>query len=165
MAGRLLLDPGAGASGPIRVPYDTLIAGGGSRYSYFGHDEWQAVAPEVKSLESALAVRRRLLSAFEAAELEPDEQRRRGLLTFVVVGAGPTGVEMAGQIAELARDTLRRDFRSIDPREGRVLLVEMTDRVLGTSRHRSRRGPSAPSSISVSPRCSSTGWWTSTGRR
>jgi NADH dehydrogenase len=128
----LLVDPGAGASGPIRVPYDTLIAGGGSRYSYFGHDEWQAVAPEVKSLESALAVRRRLLSAFEAAELEPDEQRRRGLLTFVVVGAGPTGVEMAGQIAELARDTLRRDFRSIDPREGRVLLVEMTDRVLGT---------------------------------
>ncbi len=128
----LLVDPGAGASGPIRVPYDTLIAGGGSRYSYFGHDEWQAVAPEVKSLESALAVRRRLLSAFEAAELEPDEQRRRGLLTFVVVGAGPTGVEMAGQIAELARDTLRRDFRSIDPGEGRVLLVEMTDRVLGT---------------------------------
>jgi NADH dehydrogenase len=88
------------------------------------------VAPEVKSLESALAVRGRILSAFEAAEMEPDEARRRAWLTFVVVGAGPTGVEMAGQIAELARDTLRRDFRAIDPREGRVLLVEAADRVL-----------------------------------
>jgi NADH dehydrogenase len=88
------------------------------------------VAPEVKSLESALAVRARILSAFEAAELEPDLDRRRAWLTFVVVGAGPTGVEMAGQIAELARDTLRRDFRSIDPAEGRVLLVEAVDRVL-----------------------------------
>jgi NADH dehydrogenase len=126
------LEPGAGDPGPITVPYDTLIAGGGSHYSYFGHDEWQEVAPEVKSLESALGVRRRLLSAFEAAELETDEERRRGLLTFVVVGAGPTGVEMAGQIAELSRDTLRHDFRSVDPREGRVLLLEMADRVLGT---------------------------------
>jgi NADH dehydrogenase len=127
-ARRVLLEPGAG--GPIAVGYDTLIVAGGSRYSYFGRDEWQGVAPEVKSLESALAVRGRILGAFEAAEVETDEQRRRGLLTFVVVGAGPTGVEMAGQIAELARDTLRRDFRSIDSRQGRVLLVEMADRVL-----------------------------------
>ena len=126
------VEPSAGSSEPVTIPYDTLIAGGGSHYSYFGHDEWQEVAPEVKSLESALAVRRRLLNSFEAAELEPDQERRRGLLTFVVVGAGPTGVEMAGQIAELSRDTLRRDFRSIDPREGRVLLLEMADRVLGT---------------------------------
>jgi NADH:ubiquinone reductase (H+-translocating) len=115
---------------PLTVPYDTLIAAGGSRYSYFGHDEWKDVAREVKSLESAVAVRGRILSAFEEAELEPDEERRRGLLTFVVVGAGPTGVEMAGQIGELARDTLRRDFREINPREGRVLLIETADRVL-----------------------------------
>jgi NADH:ubiquinone reductase (H+-translocating) len=128
----LTLQPGAGDEGPIAIPYDTLVASGGSHYSYFGHDEWQEFAPEVKSLESALSVRRRLLSAFEAAELEPDEEKRRALLTFVVVGAGPTGVEMAGQIAELSRDTLRQDFRSIDPREGRVLLLEMADRVLGT---------------------------------
>jgi NADH:ubiquinone reductase (H+-translocating) len=126
------VEPGAGESGPLSISYDSLIIGGGSRYSYFGHDEWQEVAPEVKSLESALAVRGRILSAFEAAELEPDQERRLALLTFVVVGAGPTGVEMAGQIAELARDTLRRDFRSIDSREGRVLLVEMADRVLLT---------------------------------
>jgi NADH dehydrogenase len=120
----------AGESGTTSLEYDTLIAAGGSRYSYFGHDEWRGVAPEVKSLESALAVRGRILSAFEAAEVEPDPERRRAWLTFVVVGAGPTGVEMAGQIAELARDTLRRDFRAIDPRDGRVLLVEAADRVL-----------------------------------
>jgi NADH dehydrogenase len=129
-AGQVHLTLGAGDAGPLSVPYDTLIVAGGSRYSYFGHDEWQRVAPEVKSLESALAVRGRILSAFEAAEMEPDAGRRRGWLTFVVVGAGPTGVEMAGQIAELARDTLRRDFRAIDPRQGRVLLVEAADRVL-----------------------------------
>jgi NADH:ubiquinone reductase (H+-translocating) len=126
------LEPAAGESAPRSVPYDTLIVAGGSRYSYFGHDEWQGVAPEVKSLESALAVRARILSAFEAAELETDAERRRAWLTFVVVGAGPTGVEMAGQIGELARDTLRRDFRAIDPRQGRVLLVETADRVLTT---------------------------------
>jgi NADH:quinone reductase (non-electrogenic) len=124
------LEPGAGTAGPISVGYDTLIVAGGSHYSYFGHDEWRAVAPEVKSLESALAVRARILSAFEAAEMEDDEELRRASLTFVVVGAGPTGVEMAGQIAELARDTLRRDFRAIDTRSGRVLLIEAVDRVL-----------------------------------
>ena len=126
------VQPGAGEEGPFTVPYDTLIAAGGSRYSYFGHDEWKTYAHEVKSLESALNVRAQILSAFEAAELETDEERKRAWLTFVVVGAGPTGVEMAGQIGELARDTLRRDFRVMDPREGRVLLVEMADRVLTT---------------------------------
>ena len=126
------VQPGAGDEGPQSIPYDSLIAAGGSRYSYFGHDEWQHVAREVKSLESAVAVRGEILSAFEAAELKPDEGHRRGWLTFVVVGAGPTGVEMAGQIAELARDTLRRDFRSIDPGEARVLLIEIADRVLTT---------------------------------
>jgi NADH dehydrogenase len=124
------LEPGAGDADPVSLGYDTLIVAGGSAYSYFGHDEWRRVAPEVKSLESALAVRTQILSAFEAAEMEQDGERRAAWLTFAVVGAGPTGVEMAGQIAELARDTLRDDFRSIDPREGRVLLVEAADRVL-----------------------------------
>src|SRR5919112_1568884 len=110
-------------------PHRVIVAGG-SHYSYFGHDEWRDAAPEVKSLESAVAVRARLLAAFEAAELDDDEARRRAWLTFVVVGAGPTGVEIAGQIAELAHDTLRRDFRSIDPRHAHVVLVETADRVL-----------------------------------
>ncbi|MGZ6705556.1 MAG: NAD(P)/FAD-dependent oxidoreductase [Solirubrobacteraceae bacterium] len=118
------------ASGSL--PYDTLIVAGGSHYSYFGHDDWRRYAPEVKSLESALATRARLLSAFEAAETEPDPEIRRALLTFVVVGAGPTGVEMAGQIAELARSTLRGEFRSIDSGQSRVLLIETFDRVLTT---------------------------------
>src|SRR3954452_7779158 len=112
------------------LPYDTLIVAGGSHYSYFGHDEWRSYAPEVKSLESALATRSRILTAFETAETEPDPERRRALLTFAVIGAGPTGVEMAGQIAELARKTLGGEFRSIDPSHSRVLLIELADRVL-----------------------------------
>src|SRR5256884_5797226 len=119
-----------GLPAPPSLGYDTLIVSGGSLYSYFGHDEWSEHAAEVKSLESALVVRSRLLSAFEAAEEEPDPERRAAWLTFVVVGAGPTGVEMAGQIGELARDTLRHDFRAIDPRAGRILLIEAADRVL-----------------------------------
>jgi NADH dehydrogenase len=115
---------------PEPVPYDTLIVAGGSHYSYFGHDEWSAHAAEVKSLESALTVRSRILAAFEAAELERDPERRAEWLTFVVVGAGPTGVEMAGQIAELARDTLRSDFRTAEPGSGLILLIESADRVL-----------------------------------
>jgi len=122
----------AGVPVPATLPYDSLIVAGGSRYSYFGHDDWSEHAAEVKSLESALVVRSRLLSAFEAAETELDADRRAAWLTFVVVGAGPTGVEMAGQIAELARDTLRRDFRAVDPRTARILLVEAADRVLTT---------------------------------
>jgi NADH:ubiquinone reductase (H+-translocating) len=128
----LRVRPGAGGRELFSLPYDTLIVAGGSHYSYFGHDEWQEIAREVKSLESALAVRAQILSAFEAAELETDEKRRRAWLTFVVVGGGPTGVEMAGQIGELARDTLRREFRSMDPTAGRILLVEMIDRLLTT---------------------------------
>jgi NADH dehydrogenase len=124
------VEPGAGDAGPTTIAYDTLIIAGGSHYSYFGHGEWAEVAREVKSLESAIEVRGQILGAFEAAEMEPDPELRRAWLTFVVVGAGPTGVEMAGQIAELARDTLRRDFRAIDPRDGRILLVEAADRVL-----------------------------------
>jgi NADH:ubiquinone reductase (H+-translocating) len=120
----------AGLPTPEPVPYDTLIVAGGSHYSYFGHDEWSAHAAEVKSLESALTVRSRILAAFEAAELESEPERQAEWLTFAVVGAGPTGVEMAGQIAELARDTLRRDFRSADPGRGCILLIEAADRVL-----------------------------------
>ncbi len=116
---------------PAAIAYDTLIVAGGSRYSYFGHDEWGAFAWEVKSLESALNVRGRILSAFEAAEAELDVERRSAWLTFAVVGGGPTGVEMAGQIAELARDTLRSEFDSIDPRGTcRILLIEAMDRIL-----------------------------------
>jgi NADH:ubiquinone reductase (H+-translocating) len=114
------------------VGYDTLIVAGGSAYSYFGHDEWEQLAPAPKGLEETVEIRRRLLSAFEAAETEHVVARRERWLTFVVVGAGPTGVEMAGQIAEMARRTLRREFRAIDPREARILLIEASDRVLGT---------------------------------
>jgi len=128
----VLLRSASGLPKPASIPYDTLVVAGGSHYSFFGHDEWSELAVEVKSLESALVAREKLLSAFEAAELEPDPERRRAWLTFVVVGGGPTGVEMAGQIGELARDTLRRDFRSIDPRTGRIVLVEALDRVLTT---------------------------------
>jgi NADH dehydrogenase len=118
-----------GARG-VEVPYDTLIVAGGSRYSYFGHDDWAAHAPELKSLEGAIDLRDRILLAFEAAETETDQAARDAWLTFVVVGAGPTGVEMAGQIAELGH-TLRREYRSVDTSKARVLLVEATEHVLG----------------------------------
>jgi NADH dehydrogenase len=118
-------------SAPEALEYDTLIVSGGSQYSYFGHDEWQEHAAELKSLEGALTIRRRILEAFEAAELEPDPERQAELLTFVVVGAGPTGVEMAGQIAEIARDE-RGDFRGFDPATARILIVEALDRILTT---------------------------------
>jgi len=124
------LDSVSGVPAPEEVHYDSLVVAGGSAYSYFGHDDWRAYGVEVKSIESALAARGRLLAAFEAAEATPHEADRDAWLTFVVVGGGPTGVEMAGQIGELALDTLRRDFRNIDPRSARILLVEATDRVL-----------------------------------
>jgi NADH dehydrogenase len=119
-----------GVPAPDSIPYDSLIVAGGSQYSYFGHDEWIDFAHEVKSLESALAVRGQILSAFEAANNEDDPVKREAWLTFVVVGGGPTGVEMAGQIGELAGDTLPRDFRAIDTRRGRILLIEAADRLL-----------------------------------
>ncbi len=119
-----------GAEGE-RLPYDVLVVAGGARYSYFGNDAWAGHAPELKSLDGALELRNRILTAFEAAEVEPDPGERTSWLTFVVVGAGPTGVEMAGQIAELARQALPRDYRAIDTAAARVLLVEAADRVLG----------------------------------
>ena len=119
-------DPAGGSD--LVIGYDQLIVAAGSDYSYFGHEQWRAVALEVKSLDSALEVRGRILHAFEEAELKPAEQD--SWLTFLIVGGGPTGVEMAGQIAELARDTLPDEYRSIDTRRGRVLLVEMGDKVV-----------------------------------
>jgi NADH dehydrogenase len=119
----------SGARG-VEVPYDVLVVAGGSRYSYFGHDDWAEHAPELKSLAGAIDLRDRILLAFEAAETETDEAVRDALLTFVVVGAGPTGVEMAGQIAELGH-TLRREYRSVDTSKARVLLIEATEHVLG----------------------------------
>jgi NADH:ubiquinone reductase (H+-translocating) len=128
-----LASPGDG-SGRREIEYDTLVVAAGAGHSYFGRDEWRRTAPGLKSLEDALEIRRRVLVAFEAAEAEDDPDRRRAWLTFVVVGAGPTGVELAGQIAEIARETLRRDFRAIDPAGARVLLVEAAERPL-TSFH------------------------------
>ncbi|HZP73687.1 MAG TPA: NAD(P)/FAD-dependent oxidoreductase [Gaiellaceae bacterium] len=116
--------------GTTELSYDVLAVATGSRYSYFGHDGWAAHAPELKTLDGALELRDRILLAFEAAELEHDDAARQSWLTFAVVGAGTTGVEMAGQIAELARDVLPKEYRSADTRRARVLLVEAGDRVL-----------------------------------
>jgi NADH:quinone reductase (non-electrogenic) len=112
------------------LPYDVLAVAGGSRYSYFGHDDWAPHAPELKTLDGALDLRDRILLAFESAEVETDDAARRAWLTFVVVGAGPTGVEMAGQIAELARDVLPKEYRHVDTRRARVLLVEAGAEIL-----------------------------------
>jgi len=121
---RVLLD------GDEPLAYDTLVVAAGAGHAYFGHHEWRPIAPSLKTLEDAMEIRARILAAFEAAELEPDPERRRAWLTFVVVGSGPTGVELAGQIAEIARDTLRRDFCAIDPGDARVVLAEAAGRVL-----------------------------------
>ena len=135
-----------------RISYDALVVAGGSSYSYFGHEDWRSVALEVKSLESAIHVRSRILRAFEAAEVEADENLRSKWLTFVVVGGGPTGVEMAGQIAELARDTLPREFRDSDPSTGRVVLVESSDRLLGSfPASLSRRAARSLQELGVTP--------------
>src|SRR5437016_2496556 len=121
---RVLLDDGDTLS------YDTLVLATGARHAYFGHDEWEPFAPGLKTLEDATTLRRRILVAFERAERESDPQRRAALLTFVIVGAGPTGVELAGTIAELAQDTLPPDFRNIDTQKARVVLIEAGPRVL-----------------------------------
>src|SRR6201987_5166480 len=112
------------------IPYDTLVLATGARHAYFGHDEWEPFAPGLKTLEDATTLRRRILVAFERAERETDPQRRAALLTFVIIGAGPTGVELAGTIAELAQDTLPPDFRNIDTHKARVVLIEGGSRVL-----------------------------------
>ena len=114
------------------VEYDTLIVATGARHAYFGRDEWAPLAPGLKTVEDATDIRHRILIAYEAAEREADPVRRAEWMTFVVVGAGPTGVELAGAMGEISRDTLRRDFRSIRPADAHVLLVEAIDRVLPT---------------------------------
>ena len=112
------------------LPYDHLILAAGARHSYFGHPEWEARAPGLKTLDDALRIRERILLAFERAERERDPERRRALLTFVVVGGGPTGVEMAGAIGEIACKVMARDFRDIDTRDTRTILVEAGPRLL-----------------------------------
>ena len=121
---RVLLEDGS------TLAFDTLVIATGARHAYFGHDDWERVAPGLKTLEDATTIRRRILRAFEEAEREADPAQRQALLTFVVIGAGPTGVELAGTIAELARLTLVRDFRNFDSRATRVVLVEAGPRVL-----------------------------------
>jgi NADH:ubiquinone reductase (H+-translocating) len=113
-----------------RIPYDTLILATGAQHAYFGHDDWAAHAPGLKTIDDATYIRRRILLAFEKAETEPDPAERARLLNFVVIGGGPTGVEMAGAIAELANRALAADFRSIDPRSARIILVEAAPRLL-----------------------------------
>ena len=112
------------------VDYDYLILASGARHAYFGHDDWEPFAPGLKTVDDATEIRRRILVAFERAEIEPNPDKRHALLTFVIVGAGPTGVELAGAIVELARKALARDFRRIDPGTARIILVEAGDRVL-----------------------------------
>ena len=112
------------------LAYDTLVLATGARHAYFGHDEWEPFAPGLKTLEDATTLRRRILVAFERAERETDPEKRAALLTFVIVGAGPTGVELAGTIAELAVDELPPDFRNIDTHQERVVLIEAGPRVL-----------------------------------
>jgi len=116
----------------LEIPYDFLILATGARHSYFGHNEWEKLAPGLKSLEDAIELRRRLLMAFEYAEKITDEAARKAAMTFVIIGGGPTGVEMAGAIAEIARYTLAKDFRHIDPSQARVILIEGEPRLLAS---------------------------------
>jgi NADH:quinone reductase (non-electrogenic) len=114
----------------VEIPYDYLVLATGATHSYFGHDEWEKVAPGLKRIEDATEIRRHILLGFERAELTEDEATRKRLLTFVVIGGGPTGVEMAGAIADVARQTLKADFRRIDPRQARIVLIEAGPRLL-----------------------------------
>jgi NADH dehydrogenase len=123
-AKRVLIEDGA------PISYESLIIATGARHAYFGHDEWEPFAPGLKTIEDATEIRRKLLLAFEAAEREPDPEKRSALLTFAIIGAGPTGVEMAGAIIELARETLPGDFRTILPADARVVVIEGANRVL-----------------------------------
>src|SRR6201984_138656 len=124
IAKRVLLADGAS------FEYDSLIVAAGSQTSYYGHDEWQKWAPGLKSVEEATILRHKILYAFEVAERMPDPAQRRAWLTFTIVGAGPTGVELAGAIGGIARQTLRHDFRSIDPEDAQIILLDASPRVL-----------------------------------
>ncbi|HZL55302.1 MAG TPA: NAD(P)/FAD-dependent oxidoreductase [Solirubrobacteraceae bacterium] len=147
----VLVEPTIVGTAPYALEYERLIVAGGSSYSYFGHEQWRRLALEVKSLDSALEVRGRILQAFEAAELTSDPEERADWLTFVVVGAGPTGVEIAGQIGELAADTMS-EFRSSAADRARILLIETFDRVLsGFTPSMSRSALRALEKIGVTP--------------
>ena len=121
-----------GLADGTQIPYDSLIVATGAHHAYYGNDDWEVHAPGLKTLEDALLMRARILDAFEAAELQTDKASQDAWMSFVIVGAGPTGVELAGALCEIARDALPRDFRTIDTKDARVLLVELTDRVLPT---------------------------------
>jgi NADH dehydrogenase len=157
---KVILDDG-------EVTYDWLIVATGATHSYFGHDEWERVAPGLKSIEDATEIRRRMLYAFEAAEREEDPEKQRAWLTFVIVGAGPTGVELAGALAEVAKQSLSRDFRRIDPKRARILLLEGGPRVLPSyDEELSRSGQEQLESLGVEVRTNakvtrldSTGAW------
>src|SRR5262249_46143576 len=123
----------------VDIPYDYLILATGATHAYFGHDEWAEFAPGLKRIEDATLILRRILLAFESAELAEGDSERRFLLSFVIVGGGPTGVELAGAVAEIARETLPPDFRRIDPRSARILLIEAGPRIL----------PALPESLSA----------------
>jgi len=143
---RLALDRG-------EIGYDALLLAAGASHSYFGHEEWEVFAPGLKSLEDALEIRRRVLLAYESAEREVDGGEQRALLTFVVVGGGPTGVELAGALAEISRQTIARDFRVIDPTGARIILLEGGPRVLASfPESLSRRAQQALERIGVEVR-------------
>jgi NADH dehydrogenase len=145
-ARRVVLDRG-------QLDYDALILAAGASHSYFGHEDWEVFAPGLKSLEDALEIRRRILLAYESAEREPDAAERTALLTFVVVGGGPTGVELAGALAEISRQTIARDFRVIDPTKARVVLLEGGARILSSfPESLSRRAQAALEHIGVEVR-------------
>ena len=118
--------------GSRRLGYDTLILATGSHYNYFGHPEWQQVAPSLKTVEDAVSIRSKILQAFEAAEQEPDPERVKQLLTFVLIGAGPTGVELAGSISDLIHGALGKEFRHIDPAAARIIIIEATDKIMAS---------------------------------
>ena len=124
------------------VSYDTLVVATGATHHYFGNDQWEAMAPGLKTIENATEIRSRLLLAFERAEREQNAEERRAWLNFVIVGGGPTGVELAGALGEIANDTLRHDFRHINPREAAIMLVEGEPRVFPPFPRISRPRPS-----------------------
>jgi NADH:ubiquinone reductase (H+-translocating) len=145
----IILDDGA------TIEYDSLIVATGSADSYFGHDHWRRNAPGLKSIEEATEIRHRILYAFEAAEREQDPEKRREWLTFVIVGAGPTGVELAGALAEIAHDTVRNDFRSIRPQDARIFLLEGGPRILATyAEDLSAKAKASLIQLSVTPQTS-----------
>lgn len=113
------------------IPYDSLVLAAGAQTSYFGNDKWSPIAPSLKNIEDATKLRAKILSAFEEAEKESDPERRRAWLTFLIVGGGPTGVELAGALSEIANDALREDFRSFDPEDARIMIIDASPRILG----------------------------------